>query len=545
MTTCVYRFGCRMPTEGLDLVRQQLRAAHNYANDLTAIERGRRVALRAVDDTDEVREAIDLVKQATRSTRKQAVTKLRETRRTARESATDELDRIKLLEQTILRDARALTTTFWGTYLDVESAHRQSRAMPLYDDDAVTPKDPRFISWRGDGYVDGQVGIQLQGGLSTVDALRSSDTRVRLVLDPDRRDRSQCDPNARRARRRFGHLWLRVGSDGRDPIWAKIPILVDRPVPHSANWKWVRVSVRMRGLREIWSCEITVDDAAPEARTLDTELEGLIAVEFCWDVLDSGIRVANWCDDRGAHGEVILPAHTAEGIRKPDGIRAVRDMIANEFRPRFARLLRECGETLPPWLARARDTVHLWKSLNRLHELARRWRSEKCDLAREAYALLGEWEERDAHLYAYETGGRAKAIGCRDDFYYVIAKKWSQSYKFALISNQDLSREAQFGEESDRRFTAGCSKLRSAIRNAFGQDAWDGRWKDGPRGEEDERSWCERARDAWIAGGARKEAIVVPRKEKTGNAWARRKAKAAEKRALAESAREAGGNGTE
>ena len=42
MTLRVYRYGCLPPIEGVDVVRAQLRAAHDYRNDLVAIERGRR-----------------------------------------------------------------------------------------------------------------------------------------------------------------------------------------------------------------------------------------------------------------------------------------------------------------------------------------------------------------------------------------------------------------------------------------------------------------------------------------------------------------------
>src|SRR5579863_7173261 len=136
----VYQYGLRAPTpETARIVAEQLRAAHDYANDLTAIERGRRWALRQVDDTPEVREAIELVKAATKSDRKAAVVKLRDARRAAREAAPEELERIADLEHSILIDARKLTRCYWGSYLDVEAAHRQSRQAPLYGDDAIEP----------------------------------------------------------------------------------------------------------------------------------------------------------------------------------------------------------------------------------------------------------------------------------------------------------------------------------------------------------------------------------------------------------------------
>ena len=54
MTTRVYQFGCLAPTEGLDVVRAQLRSAHDFRNDLVAIERGRRAALRALEESPAV-----------------------------------------------------------------------------------------------------------------------------------------------------------------------------------------------------------------------------------------------------------------------------------------------------------------------------------------------------------------------------------------------------------------------------------------------------------------------------------------------------------
>ena len=538
----VYQFGMKPPTEGEVLVREQLRAAHDYQNDLTAIERGRRAVLRAIDDTNEVHAAIDLVKAATKSTRKAALSALHLARRTARAAVPNELARINELDKEICKNAYNHVACAWGTRLDINTRHMQSRAMPLYGDDGIEPNDPKFSSgpkWRDalpDGDVrgiwwllGGQLGVQLQGGLATHEALRGNDTRVRLVLTGYPGKRGQ----------RPGVLWLRVGSAGRDPIWAKFPIWVHRSIPSAAIWKWVRVSVRRDGMREKWTCEITVDDPAPMARTLDRNLRGAIAVEWEWSALeDGGIRVARWADNRGGSGEVVLPARIAVGIRKPDGHRAVRDLVLNEMQPRLARALQET-KTLPRWLQEAGNVLHLWRSHDRFRALAMRWRKECPTLAPDVYAILRQWEERDAHLYYYEVGARGQALGSRRDFYRVTAVTWARQYRTILMSDQDLSREARFGEESDRRFTAGLYEFRSALRNAFGeQDAVESLWRDKPD-ENDERIWCERTRDAWVVGGARGDGRFAALKEKTTNAWAARKAKGATKRAAEEAARKA------
>jgi hypothetical protein len=545
----VYQFGLRPPIEGEAIVRAQLRGAHDYRNALVAIERGRRYALRLIDDTPAVQKAIDTVKAATKSTRKSAIMALRLARKEARAAVPDELERIQLLEAEIANKAYNTAACAWGTRLDITRAHHQARSAPLYEDDAITPSDPRFSRgphseiafpssdprstwWLSEG----QLAVQLQGGLETSEAMRAKDTRVRIVLVP----------GGTRGRR-YGVLWLRVGSKGNKPVWAKWPIKLHRAIPDAAQWKWVRVSLRPEATREHWSVEITVDDPAEHPHELGvrhTGQMGAVAVEWEWSPVENGsIRVARWADTMGEHGEVFLPALIAAGIRHPDGIRAVRDIALDDFKPKLATAIQESKDKLPTWLREAGNNLHMWKSASRFRDLARRWRIERCDAARSAYEILDAWEGRESHLYDYECGARREALRERKDTYRVLAAKWSRHYKTVLLSDQDLSREARFGPESDVRFTAGVSELRSALRNAFGEESSvNTKWRLPPLDEEDKKAWCERARDAWMAGGARGDGVFAARKEKVTNAWAARKAKKKATEAEMQGAREEAGN---
>lgn len=540
MPTRVYQFGLLPPVEGEELARAQLRAAHEYRNELVAIERGRRAALRAVDDASEaVLEAKAIVRVSTKHARKQAVQALRRARIEARAAAAAELALISERDESIRRDARALCKCYWGTYLGIEAAHQQSRSQPLYGSDAVTPNDPAFQRgprWRdsfrpGDPrrewwLATGQVGVQLQKGATTAEMLGGEDSRVRLELGP---------PQKRG--RRYGFLWLRVGSRGRDPVWAKWPIKTHREVPSEAVWKWVRVSVCPDGLRERWTVEITADaPEVPRARGV-----GAVAVEWEWSPLDDGgIRVARWCAN-GERGEIELPARVVSGIKKPSGIRAVRDMILNDAREKIQRAVKEDREA-PEFARREAQTMHLWKSAQRFRALAMRWRL--LERKSSSFALLDAWERRDAHLYEYEAGVRGEALRERREFYRVLAARWRARFGVALLSDQDLSREARWGDDSDVRFVAGASELRAALRHAFGCDAIDSRWRDRPD-ESDEREWCERTADAWKAGGARGDGRFAAEKVKSGNAWAARRAKKGGKQVESGVAREAVGKSAE
>lgn len=548
MPTMVYQYGLLPPVHGEEIVRSQLRATHDYQNDLVAIERGRRSALRAIDDaSDEVREAALILRAAIRNMRKSAEQELRAARKRARADAADELARIQVLDELIRRDAREITPCWWGSYLDVEARHQQSRAQPLYGDDAMTPNDPSFR--RGPRWQDavpvsdprrhwwmaeGQLGVQLQGGISVEDALGCVDTRLRIEhRATDRRGRRYCT------------LWMRVGSDGRRaPLWAAWPLKIHRDLPAGAVIKWARVSVRPEGTRERWTVEITVD--VPPAEQKARPAGGTLIVEWGWTPLaDGGIRVASWCDDRGDSGDVVLPARIAGGIVKPHGIRAVRDLVRNDAREQIARIIRE-DASAPVFARQAAATMHLWGSPLRFRALWMQWREHLggagvaprvrmvcgrrgydpvCEDREDhpAYAALAEYVRRDLHLHGYEAGARANALRYRRDWYRCLAREWRGRYRAVLYSDQDLSHEARWGDDSDVRFAASPSKLRDAVKQAFGDDAIGARWR--VLGEDEERPWCERTRDAWIGGGARGDGRFAALKAKTANAWAARRAR--------------------
>jgi hypothetical protein len=553
----VYQYGVRPPIEAAELVESQLRAAHNYRNDLVSVERGRRSAVRATHDTTEVRERIDELRAATRSSRIDALRALDRARRRAEaqadsddmrsliadvsispdveqydlsalDPAGSEMARIRALDGSIRRDARALTTCYWGSYLTIEASADQSRKAPLYDDDGATPADPRFVRWRGEG----QIGVQLQGGLAVSRLLAGDDTRLRWTE---------------------GVLWMRVGSEGHAPIWAKFQVTKHRELPDAGTIKWARVSRRNEGPYQRWTCEFTVDCPAKPTRITPG---GAIALELLWSTLDDGsMRVGVWRDSSGDRGEIILSARDVAGVRKSDGIRSVRDQLLNDLRPKLARMIAESRDDVPPWLREAGANMQYWKSQERFHGLVDRWRWEKCDAARDAYELLDAWWLRDRHLWEYEACGRRQALRRRRERYRVLAAEWSRKYESALVPDRDLSREARWGEDSDRRFTAAPQELRDCMRHAFGPDTHEVAWR-GPHGviddgdeDSDPPEWLDFAIEQWrdgkLAVGARKSKKTKAISGEKGGAWARRKQAKLERGTKNEGARNAAGKAAE
>lgn len=542
MTVRVYRFGADSPLDR-DLVIAQIRGAHDYYNELIACERGRRTAMRAIFDQPEIREAESALRTATKSDRKTARKALFDRRRKALVAAEQEISRITSLEHEYCKAAYNEARCYWGTRLDIAARARAARSAKLYRDDGFTPNDPRFIPWREMMLPNaktvllgtGQIGIQLQAHgdkITTTGSVMAGESNyVRVVKD----DGARPNPKGR-----WRTLWLRVGSQGAEPVWARVRVCFHREIPDAARWSWVRLSVEARALHEHWSVEITVDDPAPSPRALDRSLDGAVAIQWAWDPKpDGSIIAACWHDTRGERGEVVLSVRDVQTIRKGDSIRAVRDILWNELvKPEtpgimpLPRILLESGK-LPDWLSRAASTMHLWRSLNRAHELFRRWQVQASGVAPRAFSLILAWHKRDWHLYEYESECRHQALDRRREQYRLLACEWARKYKGVILSNQNLSREARFGEASDMRFTVAPDQLRTCLRNAFGDDSIEGIWDREP-------DWCERACAAYLVEGAR-ASMFAERKEKVKNAWAKRKKKKLEKLA----ARNDGSNHTE
>jgi hypothetical protein len=237
MSTLVYRYGIAAPTDGAELVELQMRAAHEYRCALVRIERERRAEERTARSTSNAELAtvearcagmdaacvwlaaeISSVRQvahkraetdAMRLGLATARAKLREAkgemftlrerqraqcpdcRKAKREIVPCEhahpegralclvLDEIGLRAREKIRTAYNESPVYWGTKLVVDKAMAASRSAPLYEQDGLTPHDPKFPRWDGNGCV----AVQFQGGLD-VAQLFADDKRIQLTLPP-------------------------------------------------------------------------------------------------------------------------------------------------------------------------------------------------------------------------------------------------------------------------------------------------------------------------------------------------------------------------
>lgn len=352
----VYQYGLLYPSDGGDLVLEQMRLAHRYRNLLVEIEHKRRAQIRAamaahpdmqpleeqiaalVAQRDEAREVITRQRRMTRSrsetaAQRQAVrnlgSQIREVRdqikaiRKAVASDTHVAEQIATAEaeaKTRLKEARANCGVYWGTYLLQEADADAAR---------MNKTPPRFQRWTEEG----RVSVQIQRGM-TVEQLFQSDPRVQVrAVSTDAHDPLVRRGDRRRACRTV--LRLRVQSEKARPIWAEWPMIYHRPIPPGSVIKVATVSRRRLDCRRFgWLLHLTVEVPASAVRRATAEGVCALNLGFCQRP-DNTIRVGYMVGDDGHEQEITLPTSVIGAIGKTDSLRSIRDRELDKFRAEF------------------------------------------------------------------------------------------------------------------------------------------------------------------------------------------------------------------
>jgi hypothetical protein len=542
----VYRCGLPLgPTMNAKLVSDQIWLAHRYNNVLIEIERARRAVVReilltagdvaalgaafvAASELEKRCAAAIKAKRATTRSRsetdaakaslaqaklvkKDAGAAVREARRRGRKDPEilAQIDDANDLAAKLVCGARALCGVYWGTYLMVEKARKASNKMPLYDKHGG-PNDPAFVRWDGKT---GAVGVQIQNGCDPTKLLGDSSTLLQIVPRHEEHRRGGT-PDSKRSIAAANMLRLRVGSDGRAPVWAEWPIILHRPLPKGSLVKEAKVIRRVRAGREEWSAMITVTFDA-ESRPGVAPTGGKVGIDLGWRVMppptessprphQEGIRVASWLGDDGACGDLVLSPRDLSALSKADSLRAIRDRSFDLARAKLLNA-RDAG-VLPPWLNEEVKTLGLWKSPNRLARLTTRWKLQRreaglrefavarrrhesdesvdarvqevmrdSDPTQAAFVELEAWRYHDEHIMRWESDQRTGALRHRREVYRIFAARLTRRYStIVLEGNFDLSEIAKRPEVDEdaenetartNRHAVAVSELRLSIVN--------------------------------------------------------------------------------
>lgn len=466
MSSKNYTYGLQAPVENRDRVLDQLRLANVYRNKLVEIELARRAA---TDDTlrelcpglleceaelATVSAAIEdvLAQQRGRNQRARGMAdesdfreKLAELKPRRKELAAERKrlrsgsfaavatqERLAAVNETaaaVIRAARASCGVFWGSYLLVEQAADAFRkgAPPVYR------------GFRGEG----RIAVQLQGGITWDEASSGNDTRLRIVHTPQTESRTARNgtvlpmPGVKRQSQQYT-LWLRIGSYGRAPVWAKWPLILHRPIPETTRIMWAIVQRRIIGGHERWQLTLSLrDDTDTAFARRDVAASGVCGVDIGYRYIDDRAqRVAYWHGSDGASGELQLPSGKVAEWQKVDDLQSIRDGLHNEARAALRDWL--ANNPHPEWLDEATEHMHAWRRLSRLDRLVVEWRAKRFEGDTGITATLEAWRTRERHLWQYQEQMRDQLLAWRKDFYRNFAAMLRRRYRVIAVEDMDL-----------------------------------------------------------------------------------------------------------
>ena len=485
----VYKFGLKRPLVNAPLVEEQLFQGHRYKNSLIEIEikcrdAARKVLLQREDSISKYKEASTKARDSLRQAETELKNLRAETRRRAdtqemrahvaalRERALEayaaekaarklvelskeaktELDDIYNRAHQEILEARNSSGVFWGTYLRIEDAMDQSkRSIPLYVYDRknheMVPGNPQFRRWDGTG----MVAVQLQRGLSASKVLECTDTRLQISLLPRAETGSKNSQ-----KRRFGTVRLRVGSDGKKPIWAEWPLLMHRPLPKDAVLTWAVITRTLLAGKDRWELHLSLN--TQDVNEYDKCGNGVVAVNFGWRAKSDGTRrVAYWKDSDGREGEFFEDARVLGALRKVEDLASIRATSFNELKKLLKAQLAELS--IPEWLREAARYIDLWKGLNRPHKLLEMWKASRWAGDEAVFESLHKWCAHDRHLYQWETHSRDQALARRKDCYRNIAAALSRRYSTLLVDNFNLKKTQEHKLPEDEEVEIPAARL--------------------------------------------------------------------------------------
>ncbi len=454
----VYTYGCHHKgiLHNQELADVQFRKAHEYQNALILVEKERREKVRAVlgdaVDATEAKVKVDAINteifeikkaalSANAGARKkvknpEAVARLKilfADAKIAREALKAEkrdkvkdnpviqaaLEEINTSALTKVKELRGASGLYWGTYLIVEKSVDQQRKS------VMDPEPSKFFTGEG------RIGIQFQGGLNMTQI--ESDTRMRLI---------PIEGSKRSGGKYLAECWFRIGSEGVKPVWAKINVVVHRPLPTDSKITWAWLHREVRGRKHIYRLQLTVEST--EFAPLHAGGSGRLAVDLGWRVANrglGGLRVAVWKDDQGKTNEVRLDTGMLSALDYRTQLQGIEDSHFERVRGELADWIKEHPETVPQDFASRLDSLSLWKSAARLSAVIWKWKDARFPGDEQIFAAMNLWRTRHFwHYRDWALNQQAKSHGHRLDLYRNIAVQLVPKYKEIVLEKLNLTK---------------------------------------------------------------------------------------------------------
>jgi hypothetical protein len=386
----VYRYMAEpMTADNRDVVLKQFRLAGDYRRALAMVENGRRAAVAALLRADEgvanLETALVTANEETRSDLATALSAARKARRateTYKTGLKEINDRVSPMTRAV-RGAVSDKGLYWGTYLLVEDAHARAA-------DGRDSWDPIIVRGGWDS-----IGVQMprKTKLLTVDELRAgTDTRAMIsnfayALSRGADHYATVAPVGYRNKGgavsppTWRTLKLRVGSEGRQPIWVKLHARIEPggargrnlrslPAGRIAMIKLVRVDTCYRTVlrdgvpkvepRERWEVQFTVEDEVVRAQPTG---QGAVGFDIGWRRVEGGVRILSAYTAVGRFTTCVIPDDVLQLRDQASNVRSAIDVSLNSLRVEIGALRDD--PAAPPWLLTATATAHAWQRLGR------------------------------------------------------------------------------------------------------------------------------------------------------------------------------------
>lgn len=364
-------------------------------------------------------------------------------RRAARQAQLDPAHERAWRRKKKARQAAANLGLYWGTYNAVMASHETALARALKEGGEL-----HFRAFRGEGTVTAQI----QGGAE--------------VRECDGGENTLFQMDAPIPEQKWRYARVRIGSDGRAPVWVAIPIVYHRPT--EGTIKSVSATRRLVAGKVRWTVNVTT--------TLPPVLlkgaGAAVAVDIGWRLLPDGVRAGYWQDDGGAHGEILgVPAADVEQFREIERQRSRVDTERDQFLPELVKFL-NARELDGEWRAQTTALVQ-WRSPDRVATLVRWWSDHRLAGDRKIWQAAQKWRRHTLHLMNHWRNLSEQLTGRVCERYRVFAADIAARYQVLILEDFDLRQVAEINPDEERKTTgatyrqmASPSSLRSALVNA-------------------------------------------------------------------------------
>lgn len=356
--TCrVYEYGCLAPVQGeKELIKVILKRNHLW-NKLVEIDRlfeqrysevigkelfalEREVAFLR-DFADAFREEVRRLRQKVRAGKislpermerdfqrvksclREKSAEYKEAKKRVRDASRDALEALEAERREAVRKTLHSLDLWWCNRDEERTKYENARKRVFQDRAKGRPVSLQFHPFDGSGKVTVRLrerGMAGPWGMPTENVFKPNNA---FWIEPVPPEAWENPVRAVRRRASRTTVHFRVGSDGRDPVWVVLPMVMHRPLPENGIVRQASVVRKRVGRAFRYKLVITVE--IPETKILFHK-EGVVAVDLGWRKVEGRVRVAYWADDKGNYGQLVLPDRMIQAFQKLRDLRSIRDV---------------------------------------------------------------------------------------------------------------------------------------------------------------------------------------------------------------------------